>query len=101
MHNAKPLLSGTQQTKLLLASLLALLSGCVTAPTVQPQVQCPKPPEILNREPLGQSYTDRMQLFLSGKLPEPIDSKTPLKSVTPTLTQPKPLGLRFSNPKSD
>lgn len=55
----------------LLASLLSL-SACATAPTV-----CPKPPAPPAPVPLGPSFQDEMQLFLSGSLPEQTNSEKP------------------------
>ena len=49
----------------LAAGLLTLLSACTTAPLV-----CPSPPVPPAPEPLGPSFQDQMQLFLSGKPPE-------------------------------
>lgn len=60
--------------KLLLPSTLAwltLLSACASAPAV---MKCPTPPRLPAREPLGPTFQDRTQDFLSGKLPEPTAS---------------------------
>lgn len=60
--------------KLSLASMLAsltLLSACESVPRV---ASCPPTPRLPVREPLGPTYQDRMQDFLSGKLPEPTAS---------------------------
>lgn len=50
-------------------TLLLTLTGCATAPTPPPcpVVYQPPPPAPV---PLGPSFTERMQSFLSGKLPE-------------------------------
>lgn len=51
-----------------------LLASCAAAPSA-----CPEPVLVKRshpaREPLGPSFQDRMQLFLSGKLPEQSDSE--------------------------
>ena len=54
---------------------LLLLPGCSPAPIASPpqQVACPVPPPLA-RLPLGQSFQDPMQNFLSGKLPAPTSS---------------------------
>jgi len=57
---------------LLLTVLLLTLSGCATGPR-----ECPSPPELTARVPLGESFQDRMQPFLQGKLPEQTDSGQP------------------------
>ena len=49
-------------------ALLMLLSGCATAP-----IDCPRLPEPPARVPLGENFQDRMQQFLSGTLPTPVD----------------------------
>lgn len=50
---------------------LLLLPGCQTAPQGPPvQVRCPVPPPLA-RVPLGPSYTERMQQWLSGSLETP------------------------------
>lgn len=57
-------------------ALPMLLASCAAAPSA-----CPEPVLVKRshpaREPLGPSFQDRMQLFLSGKLPEQIDSEQP------------------------
>ena len=60
MHTFKP------RAVLALASLM-ILSACASDPSAcQPPM--PKPAPV----PVGPSFQDRMRLFLSGKLPEPI-----------------------------
>lgn len=61
------------------------LTGCASALSVPPE--CPRPPELPVREPLGPSYQDRMRDFLSGKLPEQTDSEQPSQHATNTQTQ--------------
>lgn len=57
-----------------IAASLTLLSGCQTAPIV-----CPKPPDPPARAPLGASFHDEMQRFLSGSLDEPMSYALPSK----------------------
>lgn len=57
-----------------IASLLMLLSGCQTAPTV-----CPSQPEPPAKVPLGESFQEQMQRFLSGLLDEPMSYELPSK----------------------
>jgi hypothetical protein len=57
--------------------MLLSLTACTSVPTVQPKVLqvCPKVPMLeLDLPPgvLEHSFTNRMQLFLQGKLLEPI-----------------------------
>ena len=66
-----------------LLSILALgliLQACATAPSVPST--CPQFPALDARVPLGQSFQDRTQSFLSGKLPEPTKSGQGLRPVT-------------------
>lgn len=59
-------------------TLLLLLPGCRTAPIASPPVQVEpprKPP--LAKVPLGPSFRDQMQSFLTGKLPEQTSSARP------------------------
>lgn len=66
------------------AAWLMLLSGCQTAPIV-----CPKPPDPPARAPLGASFHDEMQRFLSGSLDEPMSYALPSKGAR-VGTQPEP-----------
>ena len=48
-----------------------LLSGCANAPRVLIQAMCPRVPELQQESAaLEPSFTDRMQSFLQGNLPE-------------------------------
>jgi hypothetical protein len=60
------------------ALLLIALPGCRTAPIASPpvQVEPPRKPPLV-KVPLGPSFRDRMQSFLTGKLPEPTSSARP------------------------
>lgn len=55
----------------LMLTLPLLLLGCKTAPTVQAMPICPRIP-ALDQTPAAQvpSFSSRMQVFLSGNLPE-------------------------------
>lgn len=55
-----------------IASLLTLLSGCQTAPTV-----CPSLPEPPAKVPLGPSFQHEIARFLSGSLDEPMSYALP------------------------
>jgi hypothetical protein len=57
------------------AAWLALCAGCASAPSAPPSL--PPPPA---KAPLGPAFIERMESFLSGKLPEPIDYALPSKS---------------------
>jgi len=67
---------------------LLLLQGCGTVQTASPpaQVGCPKPPPLA-RVPLGPSYIDQMQLFLSGSLSAPTNSAPPSPHATAPMTR--------------
>lgn len=58
-----------------LLSVTVLLTSCATVPSAPAPslaVQCPRVPALtgrLNLDAPERAYTDRMQLFLSGKLP--------------------------------
>lgn len=67
---------------------LLLLPGCGTARIASPPAgaECPKPPPLV-RVPLGQSYIDQMQLFLSGSLNEPTSSAPPSPPATAPMTR--------------
>jgi hypothetical protein len=76
----------------LLASVMLLLTACASAPTAQPMPPV-KPPRLPSLDPVPQavlesSFTDRMLLFLSGKLPEPISSESSLPSAKPDTKPP-------------
>ena len=64
----------------LLASVMLLLTACASAPSVQPMppVAPPRLPSLdpVPKDVLETSFTDRMLLFLSGKLPDPISSES-------------------------
>ena len=71
---------------------LLLLQGCQTAPRVLVQAICPQIPE-LDQQPAAQvpSFTDRMQSFLQGKLPEQTDySLTSNSAKLPTIKPERP-----------
>ena len=71
--------------------LLMLLSGCQTAPSVPPsaQVMCPRlPPLIQEPAALEPSFTERMQNFLAGKLPEQSESSPTSPSAKPPTVGP-------------
>lgn len=72
---------------LLLLLLPALLASCATAPNVQPVVQCPRV-EPVKWPAQVPSFTDRMQLFLSGKVPQPISYELTLPTAKPGTTLP-------------
>ena len=76
--------SRTKTSRALIAASLLILNGCGTVPSVPPT--CPSIPELTVREPLGPTFRERMQPFLSGKLPERTDSEplSPPAIVTPT-----------------
>lgn len=57
-------------------ALPMLLASCAAAPSACPEQVMVKRSHPA-REPLGPSFQDRMQLFLSGKLPEPTGSAQP------------------------
>lgn len=66
--------NGTKRNALASAlGLLMLLSGCAS---VQP-VACPKIPRPPALVETGAVFLPRMQDFLSGKLPEPMNSESP------------------------
>lgn len=73
---------------LLLALLPSLiLSACASVPSVstpQPVERATPPP--LAKEPLGPSFLDQMQSFLSGSLPEQTNSAPPSPPATPRTT---------------
>lgn len=60
----------------LAASVMLLLPACKTAPVAIPpaQVACPAPPPLA-KVPLGPSFLEQMQSFLSGSLPEQTSSE--------------------------
>ena len=64
---------------LLTGVLLVFLTACGTVPSAPPptkvEVVCPRLPDLepLESDVLEPSFTARMQSFLSGNLPEPID----------------------------
>jgi len=72
----------------LLALLPLFLSACASAPNVDPRpaVQAAKPPPLV-KEPLGPSFHDQMQNFLSGKLPAQTSSVLPLAPATKPTTR--------------
>lgn len=77
----------------LLAALTLLLAACGTVPTAPLPPTCPKgvtlPP--LDRVPaseLALDFTDRMESFLSGKLPAPIDYELRSPPATGTTKRP-------------
>lgn len=59
----------TLNCAVLALALPLLLVSCAAAPSV-----CPSPPLPPAPVPLGPSFQDRMQLFLSGKLPAQTNS---------------------------
>ena len=65
-----------------------ILSGCATAPTAPKVLQsCPKIPQLELSLPMGaleHNFFDRMQNFLSGKLPSPPDYSLHSKPVSQT-----------------
>ena len=69
-------------------STLLLLTACATAPRpVQVLEVCPRIPALelqIDQEALDSSFLDRMQLFLSGRLPEPISYALPLLPASQT-----------------
>ena len=72
----------------LLPVIALILSGCATGPRpVQVMEVCPRIPVLelqIEPEALDSSFLDRMQLFLSGRLPEPISYALPLSHVSQT-----------------
>ena len=68
--------------------MLPLLTACATAPRpVQVMEVCPRIPVLelqIKQEALDSSFLERMQLFLSGKLPEPISYELPLLPASQT-----------------
>ena len=68
----------------------ALLSSCATAPTVPQPVPCPVPPALspMPSAVTEASFTDRMLLFLSGKLPDLISSESNLPNAKHDTKQP-------------
>ena len=76
----------TRKCALFLTGLLALLSGCAT---VRPD--CPQVPQPPQRVELGPAFLPRMQMLLSGKLPEQIDYGL---SLPPAKTANGPFGKR-------
>jgi hypothetical protein len=74
------------------------LLGCATGPTdpqLKPIPMDPvNPPQLpaLDKVPLGPTFTDRMELFLSGKLPEQISYDLLLvPAIQPGIKPRKPL----------
>lgn len=67
------------KSKLLPLLLTAFLAACGTVQTAPPVVQCPRLPPVQWPAP-EPSFTDRMESFLSGKLPEPTGSAYSLPS---------------------
>ena len=63
--------------------LLLTLTSCTSVKVVEPETKINVPAKM----PLGPSFQERMRVFLSGKLPEPIDSEQPTNSATPSLNQ--------------
>lgn len=60
-------------------ALLPWLTACATAKIAPPpmRVECPRPPALdrLPEDALVPTFTDRMESFLSGKLPEQTSSE--------------------------
>jgi len=63
--------SSTRLGLLMIVSLVTLSACGNVRPDPSP------PPELIAREPLGPPFSERMQDFLGGKLPEPTDSEQP------------------------
>lgn len=72
-----------------LLSVTLLLPACAPAPIVSPpaQVQCPQLPPLAKEIP-EPSFQDRMQSFLSGKLPAPTGSVQRSPSATASTKAP-------------
>ena len=72
----------------LILSCASLLTGCATAPTHQPvTVTCPRVPSVAWAAP-EPDFIDRMQDFLSGRLPEPISYELILPNAAQSTTKP-------------
>lgn len=69
---------------------VSLLAGCATAPTAQPMPQRVQLPALDQVAPdvLEPSFTDRMESFLSGKLPEPTPCASPCEPAKPNTKKP-------------
>ena len=68
-------------------AMLLFLTGCATGRNVQILEVCPRVPILelqIDQEALDSSFLDRMQLFLSGRLPEPISLGLRLPPALPT-----------------
>ncbi len=69
--------------------LPVLLQGCQTAPRVIVQAVCPAIPPLEQPPALQEpTFSDKMASFLSGKVPEPINSDYSLPSAKLPTTQP-------------
>lgn len=69
--------------------LLALLQGCQTAPRVIVQAVCPAIPALDQPSALLEpTFSDKIALFLSGKVPELTGSDFSLPSARLSTTQP-------------
>jgi len=78
---------------LLIAVLPLLLLGCATVPTDPLPPTCPKGTNLptLEKVPadvLELDFTDRMESFLSGNLPEPTSYELRSKAATGLTTRP-------------
>ena len=80
-----PSMINLSRNGILLSVSLLILSGCATVP--RESFECPEIPPLTAREPLGPSYQERMQAFLSGKLPAQTDTGQPLPLVMPMPTR--------------
>ena len=71
----------------LLFSVMLLLTACANVPSAQPMppVAPPRLPslDMAPKDVLEASFTDRMLIFLSGKLPAPISSESDSPNAKP------------------
>lgn len=80
MHIHKPQPLGVKPWRRIAVVLPIFLASCASVPNVCPSL--PEPPAPVQAEP---NFLDRMQNFLSGKLPEPtstLSPSTPASSVS-------------------
>jgi hypothetical protein len=69
------------------AACLLLLTACATAPSAPQVVTCPRVPPMAWPAP-EPSFTEPMELFLSGSLPAPISYELTSQPAKPPTTRP-------------